>query len=246
MLTQPMRVVLTGIILLGCLSVLGLPSVSAADGELRTWTDARGKFKIKAKFLSIENGVVTLEKEDGTELEIELKKLSTADQKFATEAAKKKDDDNPFKTKEDDPFKPKAKAGKSAAKTGRGKSSAAAQKSDEPKAVKVNLKGAKLINLTAPTGGWKVDVPTPEEPGFEPKSASLPPKSSFFEGLKGLAVNLQARKAAVSLVLAEPKPAGTTRLVLCDLATGESSEPAAAAGQMAALALHDDGEQVVM
>jgi hypothetical protein len=246
MLAHTKRIALVGIMLLGGLWALGLAPLRAADGPLRTWTDAKGKSTIKAKFLSLENGVVTLEKEDGTEVEIELKKLSAADQKVATDAAKKKDNDNPFKPKEDDPFKARPRSGKTAAKTGRGKATGGAQNSGAPEAIKTSLKSAKQVKLMPPAGAWKIAVAKPDESGFEPKSAALPPKSNFFEAIKGVAVNLKARKAAVSFLLGEPKPAGTTRLVLCDLATGESSDPAAAPGQMVAAALHDDGQQVVM
>ena len=73
------------------IGLLALGTLAAA--ELRQWSDATGKFKIKGKFVSLENGTVILEKEDGDEIEIELKKLSTADQKVANDLAKAKDDD---------------------------------------------------------------------------------------------------------------------------------------------------------
>src|SRR5262245_42144055 len=134
------------ILLLGCLWSSGVPGLHAADGQLRTWTDAKGKFKIKAKFVALDNGVVTLEKEDGSEIEIELKKLSTADQKFANDAAKKSDDDNPFKTKDDNTFEVRPKAGK--AKSGK----KAAEDDDggkagEPRAPKFDLASADQIAL---------------------------------------------------------------------------------------------------
>ena len=58
-------------LLLACL----IASTAFAQ-ELRQWSDASGKFKIKAKFKGETDGVVTLEKEDGEELEIELISLS--------------------------------------------------------------------------------------------------------------------------------------------------------------------------
>ena len=53
----------------------------------RTWTDSSGKFKIDAKFISLADGQVTLEKPDGVQLRMPLDKLSAADQKFVTEQA---------------------------------------------------------------------------------------------------------------------------------------------------------------
>ncbi len=240
---QPVRVRVAWVVMLVCLLAGAVTSANAADDKLRTWTDAKGKFTIKAKMTSLTEGVVTLEKEDGTELEIELKKLSPADQKFAADAAKD-DADNPFKTKSDDPFKPKAKGGKT--KSG-GKTSTSAEAGAEPTVVKVNLSSADQISLTAPEGEWKVEIPKPaDEARFKPKTAPLPNKSNFFEKLKGVAVNLAAKKAAVGFVLDQPKPAGTTRVVVCDLATGKSGSVATAPGQMSPLALHDDGRQIVM
>ena len=48
------RVAMVGIMLLGCLWFSGVLDVHAADGQLRTWSDAKGKFKIKAKFRALE------------------------------------------------------------------------------------------------------------------------------------------------------------------------------------------------
>ena len=80
---------------------IGLSLANAAfAADLRTWTDATGKIKVQAKFVSNENGKVTLQKADGAELEIDLKKLSLPDQKFIAELEKNAPD-NPFKTKDD-------------------------------------------------------------------------------------------------------------------------------------------------
>jgi hypothetical protein len=59
-------------------------------------------------------------------------------------------------------------------------------------------------------------------------------------------VNKVTGKAAVGFVLDDPKPSGTTRVVLCDLATGKATPAASAATKMAPLAVHDDGKQIVM
>jgi hypothetical protein len=211
---------------------------------MRTWTDAKGKIKIKAKFRSLENGVVTLEKEDGSEVEIELKKLSAADQKVATEAAKA-DDDNPFKAKEkeEDPFKAKPKSSKSKS-TGK-KSGSSAGRSGETATVKVNLSSADMVTLTAP-GEWAVEVPKPAAEAFKPRTSQLPPKTNFFEGIKAIAPNLVAKKAAVGFIAAPPGGQASSRVVICDLATGKSSKGAPIPGSMVPLALHDDGQQVIM
>lgn len=55
---------------------------SAADQtrSVRTWTDASGKFSVKASFAGSAMGKVRLRKEDGSVIEVDLDKLSAADQ----------------------------------------------------------------------------------------------------------------------------------------------------------------------
>src|SRR6476620_3756524 len=74
-------------------------ALAVADGELRTWTDATGKFKVEARFVSQEKDKVTLKDKDGKLFEIEAKKLSAEDQKHLVELAK-------MPPMPDDPFKP--------------------------------------------------------------------------------------------------------------------------------------------
>ncbi|HEV3345194.1 MAG TPA: SHD1 domain-containing protein [Pirellulales bacterium] len=235
---------------LGCLVfyLFLFAGFSLAGGEeLRTWTDVTGKHKIKAAFISLEDGKVSLEKPDGSTIEIELAKLSKADQKYVNEATKSADDD-PFQTKEKSPFETKP----SVNKTGRTKKEPAAKSptyegsSGEPRTIAVDYSGAETISL-ATTDKWEVDVAAPSESfASKPKTAPLPKKTNFFEGIKGIAVNRAAGKAAVGFALDDPKPEGTTRVVICDLATGKTSGAASAATKMAPLALHDDGKQIVM
>jgi hypothetical protein len=232
-----------------CLAFVSCAVSSFATGEeLRTWTDITGKRKIKASFVSLEEGKVTLEKADGSRLEIELAKLSKADQNYVAEAMKSSDH-NPFEAKEKSPFetKPSVKKSSRNKKGSAGKPSAAEVSPGEARQIQVDYSGAETISL-ATTDQWEVDVPSADEAfgGNKPKTAPLPKKTNFFEGIKGAAVNPVAGKAAVSFALDEPKPTGTTRVVICDLATGKTSGAASTAAKMAPLALHDDGKQIVM
>lgn len=68
-----------------------------AGEELRTWTDDSGVFKLEAKFIAQDKGKVTLEGKDGKRFEIDIAKLSAADQKHLAELAKKKGPEDPFK-----------------------------------------------------------------------------------------------------------------------------------------------------
>ena len=226
---------------LGVASVVFLvPSFGYGKDEFRSWADAAGKNKIKAKFVKLDETLVTLEKEDGEEVEIELKKLSSADQKYIATAVKDAEE-SPFKTKGDDPFKSKPK-GK--------KPKSTKEPDDEPegsRTVKVDLSASDHLTLSSPGEAWMVEVPAAESrptPG-KPKSISLPAKTNFFEGLKGLAFNRGTKPTAVVGFLLD-KEAGTTRIALCDLTTGKCGTPAVGTGKMSPIALHDDGRQVVM
>lgn len=57
-------------------------SSPASESELRTWSDASGRFTIEAKFKSQEGSRVRLEKADGSEVVISLALLSPADRAF--------------------------------------------------------------------------------------------------------------------------------------------------------------------
>jgi len=57
------------------------PSISEAP-EVRMWTDSTGKFNVRAKLISVLDGKVKLEKEDGRIIELPIQRLSEADQQL--------------------------------------------------------------------------------------------------------------------------------------------------------------------
>jgi S1-C subfamily serine protease len=59
---------------------------SAKRSELREWSDASGKYKIKAKCLGVEDGKVKLEKTDGAVISVPISSLSEADREFLEES----------------------------------------------------------------------------------------------------------------------------------------------------------------
>jgi hypothetical protein len=63
--------------------------MGAADGK-RTWTDSSGQFHVDAMFVSLEDGVVTLKKDDETEVQIPADKLSKGDQEFIARLQKER------------------------------------------------------------------------------------------------------------------------------------------------------------
>lgn len=230
------------------LCVTGLMSWSAAmaKDELRTWADASGKNKIKAKFVKLEDDTVTLENEDGEEIEIELKKLSAADQKVAVQASKDASD-NPFKSKgkTEDPFKPKSKSKKPAQEM-----DADDDAGDSARTVSVDLSSADHISLAATNEEWSLELPAEEtpKPATRSKPISIPSKADFFDGLKAMVFSRGSPKTIAVGFLFE-KPGGSeavSRIALCDLSTGKCGAPAASSGKMLPIAVHDDGRQVVM
>ncbi len=203
-------------------------STNALGQETRTWKDSTGRFSITARLIAVTGAKVTLEREDGTRVEIELKKLSEADQKFVSESAA-----NPF-TPADSPFKPSMPAGGTGTVAG-------------PRTVQVDWSSSDGIVIAAQDSAWQITPPTPlGSDQFRPRTVALPKKRDFFEGLKSLAVNPRANKAVVGYVMGRPGQAGSSRVVVCDLSTGRTVADAAQDTIMTPLALHDDGRQVVM
>lgn len=60
-------------------AVVEAPPVNSFKSEARTWTSKSGTFKVEAKFIRYKNGMVALEKEDGSEIEVAAEKLSDDD-----------------------------------------------------------------------------------------------------------------------------------------------------------------------
>ncbi len=219
--------------------MLGGLFVAGAAEDVRTWSDARGKFKIQAKYVALTDGKVTLEKPDGSEIEIDLKKLSPADQKYV--ASVQDQEDNPFKpAAEADPFKSKGK-GKDAIGSGGA--------TGGPRVVEPDWSAARAVDPVPTNTQWAYLAGKPADSGLKLKGGRpipIPGKANFFEAFKGMAVNARSKRAVIGYNVDEPKPAGTTRLVLCDLEAGTRLGVGAAPGKLVPLALHDDGTRVLM
>jgi hypothetical protein len=214
--------------LLTCLAVLclfGLAAAQAAAQEKRTWTDKTGKFKIEATLKQVAGGKATLVKADGKEVVIEVTKLSAADQKFLRDNPPGEEEENPFKEADPSPSTPAA----------------------PPKQAKVDWADVTQIALSPASDEWKFAPPggTKQAPQKN-RAIALPQKANFFEGVQGLAVNNGRTRAVVGYAMDEPKPTGTTRIVLCDFEQGKILMKATTEGKLAPVALSDDGTQVLM
>lgn len=203
--------------------------------EIRTWSDSTGKFKIEAKFISETAEKVKLERADGKSVEISIKFLSEADQKYLKERAS-----NPFKsTEEASPFMP-VKEGTPPAKSAVGDNSPRGGPIDWSRSVQIDVESyGDAWNFQA-SGGGELD--------FVPKNVSLPVRSEFFEKTSRIAINRDARKAVVGYLwtFSTPNKQPRTRLVLCDLAKGQVEAEVTEVAEMVPLALHPDGQRVLM
>jgi hypothetical protein len=241
------RSVIGGTVALLLLMLCGQRAVAA---ETETWVDATGKFRIEASFVSVEDGVVTLEREGGSQVEVPLDKLSDASQKRVKELLDAMAE-NPFKPADSEamnPFESKPQAGRSSARSRRDRDE---QPLDDnvgpgtpPRQLQVDWSRADLI-ANVGVGGWNVTVGEAISSLDEPRPTAFPGKSNFFEKMLEIAVSGDGRNALVVTSLDEPKPAGTLRLSICDLETGKSTT-AESTGRMAPLALHNDAEHVIM
>ncbi len=217
----------------------------------RTWTDATGKIKLQAKFVSNENGMVTLEKTDGTEVEIELKKLSTTDQKFIADLEKNAPD--PFKPKVDDPFKSKP-AGTTktpgGTKTTPNKTPEPTKPAGETRLIVPDYSDSRVVVIAQPDNAWKFDVPDVADSAVKakPKAVVTPKKTDFFEGARVLVGSPSGKFAAIGYTLQKPgvNQPSTTRVVVCSLETTKVISEGSLPGKYIPLAIHNDGKQVLM
>lgn len=63
-------------------------TLNAQPAEVRTWTDATGKYKTEARFVDVKDDVVFLRRSDGKVVGLALDQLSSADQAYVRSRAK--------------------------------------------------------------------------------------------------------------------------------------------------------------
>lgn len=65
-----------------------LATASPAQEKVRTWTDITGQHKSRAAFVALDEGQVTLQREDGKTVKVPLDRLSATDQAYARRTAR--------------------------------------------------------------------------------------------------------------------------------------------------------------
>ena len=217
-------------------AVSGRSATRAQAPEARIWTS--GDFKIQATFVSVADGAVLLKQEDGETVEIELKKLSAADQTYVTRQQQKAAA-NPFKSKAASPFKSKA-----------ARDGGSTEKENSGRLVKPNWDDVQAIIATPTSTGWKVPVSdaVPVATAVKSRPVPIPPKTNFFEKSTGVVINAAGTRAAIGYAGANPGPnqKGATRVSVCDLENGKFLGSAGQGGLFAPLAVSDDGTHILV
>lgn len=202
--------------------------------EIRTWSDNTGRFKIEAKFVARNEGKIKLERSDGRLFEIDLLKLSKADQDFLKELEK-----NPFQaTDGDNPFVPAKENA----------SSPAMETTKPGGAGPVNWSHSQYLDLDSFGDGWNFQASESAELNFVPKAVELPKRVEFFEKMQSLAINREAQKAVIGYLwtFATKEKGPQSRIVMCDLAQGTVTSAVSVGAEMVPMALHPDGKTVLM
>src|SRR5262249_26433863 len=187
--------------------------VVLAGDEPRTWTDTTGNFKLEARFVAQDKGKVTLEGKDGKCFEIEIAKLSAADQKHLAELARKAVPDDPFK------------------QVGPGKP------------VAPDWSGVRQVDVVAANPDWKVTAKPAPEVQFKSAPVALPARQNFFEGCSALVVNPLSRRALVGYQWSFSAPKVNSRMLFCDIENGKVLGQVIMDGVLTPLAIDDDGGQ---
>lgn len=216
---------------------------SARAQEMRTWTDATGKYKVQAKFVELVEGKVTLERADGKRVVVPLDRLSEADRKYVADLGGQK---NPFE--EAAPAKPKGLP-KMAAGGEQAEGQGEAEGAGEPKTVTPRWSQAQQVFPAPREEQWKLSISAPELPsGGRSRPIALPPKSDFFERTTTMVINPACQRAVIGYLWERggPRGEGRTRVVLCDLAGGKVLGSATESVKMVPLALDDGGTKVLM
>jgi hypothetical protein len=220
---------------LGALAAL---VAGAAAHELRTWTDSTGRHRVRARFVELSDGKVTLERENGKQLVIPLEKLSEEDQKVAAEAQSASD--NPFQEK------PAEKKGKHKAEEQ--PEDEDSSESAEPKELRPQWSDARQVLINVADSKWSLSIAAPEKASAEKGHAVVYPGKTggFWDHTKAFLVNPVCRRAVVANAIEAPMQQDhSVRVALCDLAEGRLLSTGTIETKMLPLALNDAGTEIV-
>jgi hypothetical protein len=206
--------------------VLGGGAGNAAKRPLRTWTDATGKFKQKARFVKLDGNELTLETEAGKPITMLLEKLSEDDQAMARKIAAKAGP-KPAGDGEENPFA--ATSGSASAPNPRPDMASAGDSGAADAIPAGDWSRCQTITPGSP-GGWAVPVDAGAVPAkIVSKPIALPvaansPLGGFFAAADGLLLSRGTGRACVVIRDAPPGKAAETRLDVLNLVSGKALE----------------------
>ncbi len=225
---------IAGLILTGPLFMATVPAQDA-----RTWKDATGKFEIQATFVKLDGENVILKKADGKTIKVPLEKLSPIDQGYVEgrRAMSGSSGGNPFEEMADD-------SGAKPSVNDPGPTSGAATEGGVVRTLKVDFQNCP--ETTIETGDWKPSLETQPPAPLKLKKINLKPKADFWEKYAHSTFNAYAKRAVITHHFGRPGKEASTRMELVDLESGTTLANASGEGHWTALAIHDDGQQVVV
>jgi hypothetical protein len=180
-----------------------------ARPELREWSDISGAHKITARFVKLAEDKVTLEKEDGSEVAIQLTKLSEADQKLAQKLAKG-DDESPFVT---------VKPSGSSPASEKNSSRAAAVEGDWSGVRTVTINASAKAAIPADAAAWE-KIPTLRPTDLGPFADD--DQNDVFESMCGMFLHRPRQLLIVASINRDPQKHPGARVEACDLKTARS------------------------
>lgn len=224
--------------LTGALVVCGLVQIAFGQ-DARTWKDASGKFEIKATFVRVDGENVILKKTDGATIKVPLEKLSPVDQGYVEglRAQSSSSPENPFEVM------PAAESDKSNAGDS-SPSSTTPSASGAVRTFKVDYEACPETEISI--GEWNPRLaPQPSSP-LSLKKINLKPKADFWEKHARSTFNVFAKRAVITHHFGRPGQPATTRMELVDLESGRSLANASGEGKWDALAIDDNGQDIVV
>lgn len=212
-----------------------LSSYSFANlDDFRKWRDASGKFEIEAKLSQIDGETIVLEKRDGKIVKVPYAKLSPLDKGFIEGRRSTMASDNPFKEVEAPAATPSLSTN----------SPPPASSSGGVKTIEVDFNDAPITSIDK--GNWQPNIGEQPGLGFELKNIVLPGKPEFFEKMTHATANAVAKRAVFTHQFSRHGKPSYSRMVMVDLETGKVLANASGEGKWKALAVADDGQNVVV
>lgn len=205
-----------------------------APAEMRTWSDATGKFTLQGKFEKLDGDTVYLLDAAEKSMKIPLSRLSAADQEYV----KARPVANPFEDL--------GSAGKATGKAAAPGKVFVGDKPGPARIIRPDWSKGKILMPNLAGGKWKVTVPEFVPPKPLEQAPRIEPALQAEERWERLySLRVSEAKQRVILCL-HGVVTSITRLLLYDATNGQQLGAANLEGKFNLLDISDDGEQLLM